>query len=187
MAAKGKDYFKALYRVAKVINSSLEPAKVLEEIVKAVTQTMGAKASVIRLLGPRRRELILGAAYGLSKGYLRKGKVLVDKSGLDKDALRGGAVCLLDAQNDPRFQYPERARAEGIRSLCVVPLKVGRKSIGVLRVYSQRKREWKPQEIEFLEAVANLSAIALENARLHKALQTDYDLLVAHKYRLDDN
>ncbi len=41
--------------------------------------------------------------------------------------------------------------------------------------------------MKFMEAVANLSAIALENARLHQALQRDYDLLIEHKYRIDDN
>lgn len=186
MAAK-KDYFKALYQVAKVINSSLEPKTVLAEIVKRVTQTMGGKASSIRLVDSRRKELIMSAAYGLSKGYLRKGRVTLNKSGLDKDALKGGVVCLIDAQTDPKFQYRDSAKKEGIRSLCVVPLKVGRKTIGVLRIYSDKRRDWKTSEIEFLEAVANLSAIAIDKARLHQALKTNFDLLIAHEYRLDDN
>jgi GAF domain-containing protein len=42
-------------------------------------------------------------------------------------------------------------------------------------------------ETRFLEAVVNLSAIALDNARLHKTLQTRCDLMTAHKYRIDDN
>ena len=187
MPVKRKDYFKALYRVAKTVNSSLDPGKVLGEIVKATTAAMGAKAAAIRVLDPRRKELVMGAAHGLSKGYLRKGKVLVDKSGLDRAALKGGAVCMLDAQNDDAFQYQDRAKAEGIRSICVVPLKAGRKTIGVVRVYSDKKRQWSDEEIQFLEAVANLSAIALENARLHQALKTDYQLLLAHTGRLDDN
>lgn len=187
MASKHKDYFAALYRVAKVINSSLDPQRVLDEIVNGVTLTMGAKASAIRLLSPNRQELKMGASYGLSRGYLRKGRVMVDKSGLDQEALKGSAVCMLDAQNDPAFQYQDRARAEGIRSICVVPLKVGRRKIGVVRVYSEKKRQWSDREIQFLEAVANLSAIALDNARLHQALRTDYNLLLAFKDRLDDN
>ncbi len=186
MAAK-KDYFKALYQVAKVINSSLEPRKVLDEIVRSVTQAMGGKGSSIRLLDSRRKELKMSAAYGLSKGYLRKGKVTVGKSGLDKDALKGGVVCLLDAQTDPKFQYRDSAKEEGIHSLCVVPLMVGKKAIGVLRIYSDKKRDWKQTEIKYLEAVASLSAIAIDNARLHQALKTNYDLLIAHEYRLDDN
>ena len=187
MAGKEKNYFEALYQVAKVVNSSLDPAKVLEEIVTGVSEAMGTKACAIRLLDPRRKELVMSASYGLSEGYLRKGKVLVDKSGLDKAALGGGPVCIMDAQNDPSFQYGDRAKTEGIRSICVVPLKVGKRAIGVLRVYSDTKREWSDEEERFLEAAANLSAIALDNARLHRALKTDYNLLVAHEYRLDDN
>jgi GAF domain-containing protein len=64
---------------------------------------------------------------------------------------------------------------------------VEKKAIGILRVYSEKVREFEEQEVKFLEAVANLSAIALENARLHQALRKDYDLLIDHKYRLDDN
>jgi signal transduction protein with GAF and PtsI domain len=187
MAGKKTDYFEALYQVAKVVNSSLDPKKVLGEIVKSVSKALGAKACAIRLLDRRRKELVMGAAHGLSKGYLRKGKVLVDKSGLDKQALGGEAVYILDAQSDPAFQYGARAKAEGIRSVCVLPLKVGKKAIGVIRVYSGKKRQWSASEVRFLEAAANLSAIALDNARLHRALKTDYNLLVAHEYRLDDN
>ncbi|MCB2191503.1 MAG: GAF domain-containing protein [Deltaproteobacteria bacterium] len=187
MADKEKNYFEALYQVAKVVNSSLDPAKVLDKIVTGVSEAMDTKACAIRLLDPRRQELVMGASHGLSEGYLRKGKVLVDKSGLDKEALKGGPICLMDAQNDPAFQYRDRAKTEGIQSICVVPLKVGKRSIGVLRVYSDSRREWDEQEQRFLEAAANLSAIALDNARLHRALKTDYNLLVAHEYRLDDN
>jgi signal transduction protein with GAF and PtsI domain len=187
MADKEKNYFEALYQVAKVVNSSLDPARVLDEIVTSVSQAIGAKASAIRLLDPKRKELVMSAAHGLSEGYLQKGKVLVDKSGLDKEALKGGPVCILDAQNDPNFQYGERAKNEGIKSICVVPLKVGKRAIGVLRVYSDTERQWSEGEERFLEAAANLSAIALDNARLHRALKTDYNLLVAHEYRLDDN
>ena len=129
----------------------------------------------------------MGASWGLSAGYIRKGPVLVKESGLDKNALQGKTVWLENAQTDKDFQYQDKAKAEGIQSILVVPLMIGAKPIGVLRVYAAEIRRFDPDEILFLEAVANLSAIALENARLHQALQTDYDLLVAHKYRVDDN
>ncbi len=187
MKSKEKNYTLALYEVARVINASLDTTTVLEEIVKAVVETMNVKASSIRLLDSRRKALIMGAAHGLSKGYIRKGPVLVKESGLDQKVLKGQLIYIKDAQTDPDFQYGAGARAEKIKSVLVVPLRVGENVIGVLRVYSERIREFKEQEIQFLQAVANLSAIALDNARLHQALQTNYDLLVAHKYRLDDN
>lgn len=182
-----RDYFGALYEVAKVINASLEPSSVLEEIVRCVAGAMKVKACSLRLLESRKKRLLMGAAYGLSEGYIRKGPVLVEESGLDQKALKGEVIWLENAQTDKDFQYGEKAKAEGIKSVLVVPLRFGEKFIGVLRVYSSEIREFDEDETKFLQAVANLSAISLENARLHQALQTDYDLLVAHKYRLDDN
>jgi GAF domain-containing protein len=68
-----------------------------------------------------------------------------------------------------------------------VPLMIEKRAIGVLRVYSDKVREFNENELKFLKAAANLSAIALDNARMHKVLQTRFDLLVENKYRIDDN
>jgi len=185
--AEKKDYFDALYEVASVINASLEPSTVLEQIVQCVAEVMNVKACSLRLLGSRKKRLLMGAAYGLSEGYIRKGPILVEESGLDQKVLQGEIIWLENAQTDKDFQYGKKAEAEGIKSVLVVPLRVGKRSIGVLRVYTAEIRKFNEDEMKFLQAVAHLSAISLENARLHQALQTDYDLLVAHKYRLDDN
>lgn len=187
MPTKPKDYFAALYEVARVINASLSPGDVLEQIVAQVAQTMKVKACSLRLLDARRRKLVMGAQTGLSQGYIRKGPVLVKESGLDRKALKGEPIYLANAQTDPDWQYPEKAKGEGIHSVLVVPLMAEKKAIGVLRAYTAKEREFDENEMRFMQAVANLSAISLENARLHQALRRDYDLLVAHKYRLDDN
>ncbi len=187
MAKKKNDYFSALYEVASVINASLKTSEVLEKIVTCVADTMKAKASSLRLLDSRRKRLLMGASHGLSDGYIRKGPVTIKESGLDQTALKGKTIGIENAQTDKKFQYNEKAKTEGIKSVLVVPLMVGKKAVGVLRVYSEKVRSFGDDEVKFLEAVANLSAIALENARLHQALRQDFDLLVAHKYRIDDN
>jgi signal transduction protein with GAF and PtsI domain len=170
-----------------VINASLDPACVLQEIVKCVTKTMAVKASSLRLLDSRQKKLLLGASCGLSDAYIQKGPILIEESGLDREALRGKVIYVKDAQTDRGFQYHEKASAEGIKSVLVVPLMIEKKAIGVLRVYTDKIREFQPREIRFLEAAANLSAIAIDNARMHHMLQTRCDLMAAHKYRIDDN
>ncbi len=181
------DYFDALYEVAKAINASLESSKVLEKIVQSVVKAVGVKAGSIRLLASRKKQLFLGAAYGLSEGYIRKGPILVEESGLDRKVLQGKVIWIEDVQTDKDFQYGEKAKAEGVKSVLVVPLMLEKKAIGVLRVYSDNVREFNDDEIKFLKAVANLSAIALDNASMHETLQTRFDLLIANKYRVDDN
>ncbi len=187
MKGKDVDYFVALYEVAKVINASLDPSKVLEKIVQCVVRAMGAKASSIRLLDSRQKLLVLGAASGLSKGYLHKGPIQITESGLDRKVLKGKTVWIENAQTDKGFQYGKEARAEGIKSVLVVPLMLEKRAIGVLRVYVDRVHKFRDEEIKFLMAVANLSAISLDKARMHETLQTRCDLMAEHKYRIDDN
>ncbi len=187
MKDRGMDYFTALYEVARVINASLDPSRVLEKIVRCVVDSMQVKACSLRLLDSRKQKLVMGAAYGLSRRYVQKGPVLLEESGLDQKAMKGKTVWLKDAQTDKSFQYGAKARAEGIKSVLVVPLKLEKHVVGVLRVYTDSIRKFEDREIRFLEAVANLSAIALDNASFHKTLQTHCDLMAAHKYRIDDN
>lgn len=181
------DFFTALYNIARVVNASLDTSVILDEITRCVANTMGVKASSIRILDAKKKRLLMGAEYGLSESYIRKGPVLLKESGLDQKAMAGETIWLENAQTDDSFQYKEMARTEGIKSVLVVPLRVGKKTIGVLRVYSEEVRKFTAEEVRFLEAVANLSAIALDNARLYQALKTNYDLLAASKYRIDDN
>ena len=188
MQETGQTYYRTLYEVVKVISSSLEPSSVLNKIVEQVTKTLGVKGCTIRLLSKDDKFLLPGAFYGLSTGYIRKGAVEVEKSGLDKDVLAGKVVYIKDASHDPRFQYPQKAEEEGFTSVMVVPLLVeGSRVIGVLRIYSATVREFSGEELDFLSAVADLSAIAIENARMHQALKLEYELQTAYKYQLFDD
>lgn len=187
MNKKQTDYFEALYGMVRVINASLDPGKVLNKIVASVTKGMNVKACILRLLDSRGKCLVLGASHGLSEGYIHKGPILIAESGLDKKVLKGRTAYIENAQTDKGFQYGDKAKSEGIKSVLVVPLMLEKKAIGVLRVYTDRVRAFREEEILFLKAVANLSAIALDNARLHQTLKTDCDLMAAHKYRIDDN
>ena len=64
------------------------------------------------------------------------------------------------------------------------PLMADGKAIGLIRVYSDVEREFSPEEQTFMEAVAAISALAIENARLHEALRNNYDLMAKHAYSL---
>ena len=163
-----QDYFRALRDVALAI--------------KRTAQTMNCKACTIRLLDSTGHFLLPSAAYGLSATYMRKGPVEVKRSGLDSEVLSGKAIHLKDATSDGRFQYPESAKAEGLVSVLSAPLSVGGKVIGLIRVYSSEEREFTADEDSFMMAVAAISAVAIENARLHDALRNNYELMAKHAY-----
>ena len=184
-------YYKTqtLYDIAKAVTSTLNFTEVLNTIAQQATKAMNAKACSIRLLDEERRQLWVGAAYGLSEEYLSKGSVDLDKSLVDRGALRGKPVAVLDVSKDPGFQYPEEARKEGIRSVLCLPLNVREQTIGVLRLYTAEIHRFTEEEIEFLSALASQGAVAIENARTYQSLEdleqakSDFVFTVAHELK----
>ncbi len=173
METREARYYRALYQVAATINSTLDTREVLEAVTESTTKAVQAKACSIMLLSPDRRELYHNAAFGLSGWYVRKGPVGVDLS--IAEALAGHSVTVLDVCSDPRVQYRPQAIREGIVSILCVPVRLRDEVIGVMRVYSGEPREFSADDIEFVEAVANLGAIAMENAHHYEEVKTDYD------------
>jgi signal transduction protein with GAF and PtsI domain len=171
----GHDYFRALYRVVTTVNSSLRLQTVLNLVAEKVAEAMNIKACSLRLLDRATDILTISAMYGLSQQYMKKGPVQLEKSHLDQEVLQGQAVYIRNAAADPRFQYPEEARTEGIVSVFCVPLSSKGQVIGVLRVYSDSEREFDGFDEEFLRTLASVSALAIENARLYEALKQDFD------------
>jgi GAF domain-containing protein len=170
-----EDYYTALYQVALTITSSLELEEVLQSVVRSITEAMQVKACALRLLDPKTDQLQLSAVYGLSSGYLAKGPVEVKFSQIDSEALGGAPIAIQDVRVDPRFQYQEAAKREGIVSVLCVPLEVHGKAIGVMRVYTSEPRTFHKNDVHFLSVLASLAALAIENANLYDSLKRSYD------------
>jgi signal transduction protein with GAF and PtsI domain len=181
MDASRGSYFRAIYDIAVTINSGLEPWKLLRTVAQCTAQALDGKACSIMLLTPDGKELRHGAEYGLSEWYVRKGPVTVDTS--MREALQGRAIPVVDAETDPRVLYSAEARQEGISSMLSVPLKLKSDVVGVVRVYSAERREFTEEEIEFVEAVGHLGAIALENARNYQQMRDNYETLFKYIHK----
>lgn len=173
MESSKEQYFTSLYELAATLNSARAPESILQSMVEGVAKAMGAKGCSLMLLSPDRKVLLHTAAYGLSDWYVRKGPVSADRS--ISEALEGKSIAILDATTDHRIQYQEQAKKEGIASILSVPMMLREDIIGVVRVYSGERRYFNLDDIYFVGAVANLGAIALENARLYESVQKDYE------------
>lgn len=165
---------KALIEIARSITSTLSLQEVLEKVVESAARALGLKAASIRLLDEERTTLRIKATYGLSRAYLGKGPVQVEKSPIDKRCVEGKVVAVPDIAESAELQYPEEIAREGIRALLSIPLSVRGSVIGVLRVYTSRPYTFSDPEIEFLSALASQGATAIDNARLFEHIQKEY-------------
>ncbi len=160
----------SLYELGQTVNSTLDAKEVLSLIAEHATRLLGGKAAAIRLLDPTGRTLSIGGAFGLSRAYLDKGPVHVEDSLVDGEVLRGNPVQVFEVADDPRFQYPEEARSEGLRSMLSCPMRAKNRTLGVIRVYTGEPRVFAEQETSLLMNLANLGAVAIQNARSYGAL-----------------
>jgi GAF domain-containing protein len=167
----------SLYRIAEALNSSLELGPMLQRVLEVTVDKMRLKGGSIRLWSNKDQILHLVASYGLTASYLDKGAVQASRSPMDQRVLRGETVVLYDVVTEPGLQYPEEARREGIRSVLAVPLRLKDRPLGVMRVYSARAHHFNPVDTRFLGYVADLVALAIENAELYAALSVKYENL----------
>jgi GAF domain-containing protein len=120
----------------------------------------------------------MAAACGLSASYVQKGEVEVAHSPIDQQVLNDKQpIGITEVSSAAGLQYPEEAQREGIRSLLILPLCAHDTPIGVLRLYSGQVRRFSAEEIAFATTVADLGAIAIENAKLHEALKARMEAL----------
>ncbi len=174
----------ALRNISRQINSSVGVQEVLSAVLQRTIDEQNYKGGIIRLLDASGQRLELVAATGLSQAYLSKGEVAVERSAVDQAVLRGETVTITDVAAETGFQYPAEVQKEGIRSMHAVPLVVpdpvgdGHRVIGVMRVYSAQPHRFSEDEIAFVQAVASLGALALENARLYDEAKRKADRLL---------
>jgi GAF domain-containing protein len=170
--------FEAFHRIAHLINSSLELKQVLKTLLLESVKELNVRAGSIRLLGPGQRTLHLAASCGLSEAYLKKGEVVLAQSPIDQKVLKDARpAAIVDVAKETGFQYAEEAQREGIRSVLVIPLRLREAMVGVMRLYSGQVRRFAPEEISLADAVAELGAVAIENARLHQMLKNRLEAL----------
>jgi GAF domain-containing protein len=117
---------------------------------------------------------------------VEKGPVEVEKSPLDREILSGKPVRVMEDEMDAKLQYPEETRREGIRSMFGLPLQIKGKPVGVLRVYASVPYRFTMDDEEFLTALANQGAIAIENARLFQQLRKTYEDLTQDVWKWYD-
>ena len=156
--------YNVLYDIAQKLNSNLAPEEVLRTIVESIRDAADAKGCSLMLLTPDRQQLIHTVGCGLSNWYVRKGPVRVDDA--IGQSLGGKPVVILDATADPRIQYRDQAKKEGVVSILSMPLMRRGQVIGIVRIYTSEMRQFSGQEIDFFSTMASLGAVALERAEL---------------------
>lgn len=167
--------YETLLRITSAISHSKDPEEVVLLTTESIKSALEVKACAVFLINRKTDELEIAASYGLSDEYLDKGPVSALKS--IAASLKDGPVAIYDTSDDPRLQYPEAARKEGIASILSVPIVCRGNVVGALRLYTAEKWEFTLEDVNFVQAMAQMTGMAIEMARQYKGMKDSIEIL----------
>jgi signal transduction histidine kinase len=162
--------FESLASVSRTINSTLNLDEALRAITREASDLMRARMCSIMMLDESHEWLDLRASHGAGRAYINKPRLSVEESLLGVVVRRKKPMQVANVQVSTRYQNVDVARREGLVSLLSVPLLFAGEAIGALNVYTGRPYNFSNEEIRILTALAELSAIAIEKARLYERI-----------------
>jgi signal transduction histidine kinase len=162
--------FESLASVSQTINSTLSLDDALQVVTREACVLMRAKMCSLMLLDETRQWLELRASFGAGEGYIRKPRLNTEDSLLGIVVRRKKPMQVENVQTSSRYQHLEVARREGLVALLSVPLIFAGQAIGALSIYFGEPYSFSNEEIRILSALAELSAIAIEKARLYERI-----------------
>lgn len=184
---KTKDFFKTFCRISRAFGTAATKETLLDLVVSSAMEALDGKAACLFLTHGHKDVFLPVAQKGLSEGYLHANPLKARKivSAMQKE----GYLHFHDAGTDPRLEHHEAKKAEGIASILSVPVTVKDKTIGVLSLYTSRKRKFTEEGIGFAKALADQGGVAIHNARvLERARQNSklyYDMAAGINSSLD--
>lgn len=162
--------FEAVVKVGQTINSTVNLDDVLKVITREACTLMDAKMSSLLMLDSSGEWLEVRASHGAGPDYIQKPPVSVSESFAGTVARRKKPMQLENVQLSAIYQNVEVARKEGLVSVLSVPLVYDSHALGVLSVYTGAPHSFSNEEIRVLSALSDLSAIAIEKARLYERI-----------------
>jgi signal transduction histidine kinase len=146
----------ALYRIGTEILALLSLPRVLQLVVDKARELLRGDLAIL-CLGGSHEGLRIGAVSGAVEALqLRPGDPL--------SAFKCEKVVCQEAECPALSGLP-------VASHVAVPMRSGEREVGYLCVAAREPRPMDPDQLEFLSGLANQTAIAIENARLHREVR----------------
>src|SRR3984957_12759708 len=171
---KSEEQNRSLLQINNAIITNLTQQALLRSISEALDPIISFDRCAITLYQPERDSFRFLAVEGeLHSDYFRTGLEL------SRNETCGSWVFdhqrpLVRRDLEKEQQYPNERRlaAEGIQSMCVVPLALQGKCIGLLSVVSQQWDRYSDEDAGFLQEVANQVALAVQNMQSYQEIDS---------------
>lgn len=162
-----RDELAALFHVTQLVNSSLDLAQVLNQVMDQIIRLTNAERGFLMLFNDV-GELEFKIARNVDQETIAGSSFSISRTIVQHVAEQGEPIVTTNAQTDPRFRNQESVLSFSLRSILCVPLQVKDRVTGVIYADNRIKSGiFGDRHRDLLTVFANQAAISIENARLH--------------------
>jgi two-component sensor histidine kinase len=129
-----------------------------------IAEGSGAEHSRVMRYRAETNDLEVCAGIGWSNGMVGS-SLSADTTPAGRSFRTGIPILVEDIMNDARFAPDEVLKQHGVVSLLDVPVKIGQALYGSLEIESNEKKRFPPEDLLFLQAIAQLTGLALMRDR----------------------
>ncbi|MFP3928923.1 MAG: sensor histidine kinase, partial [Desulfobacteraceae bacterium] len=176
-------FYKTFWEISTQLHSTIKAAEVMQLTVNKASELLRAKGALLRLRDPETKKFQVAAACGLGLKYMGKEPV-PSQAVLTEQILERKVLIIRDLWNAPRVEYPQEKVEEGVRMILDVPMTLKYDILGVIRIYLGEEREFSESELDFMVALAQQCACALNTAQQIEAKQAELDHLIVRTDKL---
>jgi two-component sensor histidine kinase/putative methionine-R-sulfoxide reductase with GAF domain len=166
-------HLRLLTETIAAVNSTLDLEEVLALVARKVADVLDADACFVYLYDERTGELVLRATYGTSVEEMTRRPRMRPGEGITGSAAAELGPIMIPAQAhlDPRFKQFANLPEDQYESILAVPIVARERLAGALNVRTIEPREFAPDEIELVSAIAAQVAQTIEHAQLYAQAQ----------------
>lgn len=167
------DEITMLFTMSRSLSSSIDLDLMLNLILEKTRILMKARFCDLRLLDNSRKKLTLVSFAGIGRREVNEASQFEDE--IASKVLKSNAPCVIsDVKTHFKNRIPRHLKKKNIHSLLMVPVFSNKHRSGVLSIYSPEVRIFEREDIELLEMVASICAMAIDNATMLERIRKDY-------------
>jgi GAF domain-containing protein len=178
---------RALGEVSQAVNSTLDLETVLSTIVAKAVQLSGTEAGAIYVFDELQRELHLRATYGMDQELidaLTQRRIGLDDPNVAPTVEQPEPIQVADLTEELPSEINQITLRAGFRARLIAPLLRGKDFVGMLVVRRRAPGAFSQNTVDLIKTFAAQSAVAIENARLFKNVETSLEDLRTTQDRL---
>jgi diguanylate cyclase (GGDEF)-like protein len=162
----GRRRLEVLYDVTRRLAAVQESDKILDFIVNSATSILQVEAAGLRLVDGH--DLVLRARTESAAAIMSRVRLAAGESLSGHVLVTGQPLAVEDLLQDTRYdaRHKRAALEFGFHGFLAVPLRAHDRILGVLNVYTKKRRRFRDDEIALLSTFADQAALAVEKDRM---------------------